>query len=217
MFTLKEPHDPSAHSPPPGAVVSPRKPCVSPKGFSSTDMGAMVLSLCPTTGFMTQDERKKFESLHSDFNKYWIPCVWFTNLAAQARRDGRICDDVALRLLMDVSWRWVLRGDQALRGALRKAGVTHPCPLCPGAEPLPGQVQHVVPLRLDQHPPGVHTGGYPRTLWAPHAQIPVPSTLQWQRSPTASSPHPDGEHLTPLPKNTLVPIESGAESSTAAG
>ncbi|KAM6065653.1 bestrophin-4 [Chlamydotis macqueenii] len=52
-------------------------------------------------GFMTQDERKKFESLHSDFNKYWIPCVWFTNLAAQARRDGRIHDDVALRLLMD--------------------------------------------------------------------------------------------------------------------
>ncbi|NXT90161.1 BEST4 protein, partial [Anhinga rufa] len=52
-------------------------------------------------GFMTQDERKKFESLHSDFNKYWIPCVWFTNLAAQARQDGRIRDDVALRLLMD--------------------------------------------------------------------------------------------------------------------
>ncbi|KAF1480522.1 Bestrophin-4, partial [Megadyptes antipodes antipodes] len=52
-------------------------------------------------GFMTQDEHKKFESLHSDFNKYWIPCVWFTNLAAQARWDGRIRDDVALRLLMD--------------------------------------------------------------------------------------------------------------------
>uniref|UniRef100_A0A8D2JJF1 Bestrophin homolog n=1 Tax=Varanus komodoensis TaxID=61221 RepID=A0A8D2JJF1_VARKO len=52
-------------------------------------------------GFMTQDEYNKFESLHSDFNKYWIPCVWFTNLAAQARRDGRIRDDVALRLLMD--------------------------------------------------------------------------------------------------------------------
>ncbi|XP_064311310.1 bestrophin-4 [Phalacrocorax carbo] len=52
-------------------------------------------------GFMTQDERKMFERLHSDFNKYWIPCVWFTNLAAQARQDGRIRDDVALRLLMD--------------------------------------------------------------------------------------------------------------------
>ncbi|XP_038650003.1 bestrophin-4 isoform X3 [Scyliorhinus canicula] len=52
-------------------------------------------------GFMTCDERKKFESLYSDFNKYWIPCVWFTNLAAQARKEGRIRDDVALRLLMD--------------------------------------------------------------------------------------------------------------------
>ncbi|XP_078264223.1 bestrophin-4 [Rhinoraja longicauda] len=52
-------------------------------------------------GFMTHDELEKFESLYSDFNKYWIPCVWFTNLAAQARREGRIRDDVALRLLMD--------------------------------------------------------------------------------------------------------------------
>ncbi|KAM6128718.1 LOW QUALITY PROTEIN: bestrophin-4 [Phoenicopterus ruber ruber] len=51
-------------------------------------------------GFM-MDEHKKFENLHSDFNKYRIPCVWFTNLAAQSRRDGRICDDVALCLLMD--------------------------------------------------------------------------------------------------------------------
>lgn len=54
-------------------------------------------------GFMSQEERKKFESLKSDFNKYWIPCVWFTNLAAQARRDGRIRDDIALCLLLEVS------------------------------------------------------------------------------------------------------------------
>ncbi|NWI28922.1 BEST4 protein, partial [Sula dactylatra] len=66
-----------------------------------------VLKRLPTmdhvveAGFMTQDERKKFERLHSAFNKYWIPCVWFTNLAAQARQDGRIHDDVALHLLMD--------------------------------------------------------------------------------------------------------------------
>ncbi|XP_030725802.1 bestrophin-4 [Globicephala melas] len=52
-------------------------------------------------GFMSQEERKKFESLKSDFNKYWIPCVWFTNLAAQARRDGRIRDDIALCLLLE--------------------------------------------------------------------------------------------------------------------
>ncbi|XP_037673050.1 bestrophin-4 [Choloepus didactylus] len=52
-------------------------------------------------GFMSQEERKKFESLKSDFNKYWVPCVWFTNLAAKARRDGRIRDDIALCLLLE--------------------------------------------------------------------------------------------------------------------
>ncbi|OBS83241.1 hypothetical protein A6R68_22778 [Neotoma lepida] len=52
-------------------------------------------------GFMSQEERKKFESLKSDFNKYWVPCVWFTNLAAQARRDGRIRDDIALGLILE--------------------------------------------------------------------------------------------------------------------
>ncbi|KAM9324618.1 bestrophin-4 [Gastrophryne carolinensis] len=51
-------------------------------------------------GFMTREEQKKYESLSSDFNKYWIPCVWFTNLAAQARRDGRVRDDIALKLLI---------------------------------------------------------------------------------------------------------------------
>ncbi|XP_069783260.1 bestrophin-2-like [Narcine bancroftii] len=52
-------------------------------------------------GFMTRDERKKFESLHSPFNKYWIPCVWFTNLVATGRKEGRIKDDSALKLLME--------------------------------------------------------------------------------------------------------------------
>ncbi|XP_054870621.1 bestrophin-4 isoform X2 [Amphiprion ocellaris] len=52
-------------------------------------------------GFMTVHELKKFESLHSDFNKYWIPLTWFSNLASRAREEGRVRDDVALRLLMD--------------------------------------------------------------------------------------------------------------------
>ncbi|ELK26050.1 Bestrophin-4 [Myotis davidii] len=52
-------------------------------------------------GFMSPEERKKFESLKSDFNKYWVPCVWFTNLAARARSDGRIRDDIALCLLLE--------------------------------------------------------------------------------------------------------------------
>lgn len=52
---------------------------------------------------MTTHELKNFESLHSDFNKYWMPLTWFSNLAAQARQEGRVRDDIALRLLMDVS------------------------------------------------------------------------------------------------------------------
>lgn len=159
----------------------------SPKGLSPTDTGAVSLSLRPAAGFMTQDERKKFESLHSDFNKYWIPCVWFTNLAAQARRDGRIHDDVALRLLMDVSQRRVRRGGTRHRwGGLCKARVTRPCPLCPGAESLPGQVQHVVPLRLDKHPSGVHAGGYP----VPCGTMGPPSSDPSSFQPTmAGEPH----------------------------
>ncbi|XP_072513013.1 bestrophin-2a [Salminus brasiliensis] len=52
-------------------------------------------------GFMTREERKKFESLHSPYNKYWIPCVWFTNLAAVARSEGRIKDDNTYKLLLE--------------------------------------------------------------------------------------------------------------------
>lgn len=51
---------------------------------------------------MSREERKKFEGLHSPYNKYWIPCVWFTNLAAVARCEGRIKDDHTLKLLLEV-------------------------------------------------------------------------------------------------------------------
>ncbi|XP_029929954.1 bestrophin-4 [Myripristis murdjan] len=53
------------------------------------------------SGFMTSLELKKFESHHSDFNKYWMPLTWFANLASRAREEGRVRDDIALRLLMD--------------------------------------------------------------------------------------------------------------------
>lgn len=59
-------------------------------------------------GFMTSHELKNFESLYSDFNKYWMPLTWFANLASKAREEGRVRDDVALRLLMDVSFLLLL-------------------------------------------------------------------------------------------------------------
>lgn len=69
-------------------------------------------------GFMTTHELKNFESLHSDFNKYWMPLTWFSNLAAQARQEGRVRDDIALRLLMDVS------GSSPLTGTTNKTQTT---------------------------------------------------------------------------------------------
>ncbi|XP_072448232.1 bestrophin-4-like isoform X1 [Chiloscyllium punctatum] len=47
-------------------------------------------------GFMTPDEHKKFESLNSPHNKFWVPCVWFVNLAVKARQEDRISDYVSL-------------------------------------------------------------------------------------------------------------------------
>ncbi|XP_038663563.1 bestrophin-2-like isoform X1 [Scyliorhinus canicula] len=47
-------------------------------------------------GFMTPDEHKKFERLNSPHNKFWVPCVWFVNLAVKARKEERISDYVSL-------------------------------------------------------------------------------------------------------------------------
>ncbi|XP_051885653.1 bestrophin-4-like [Pristis pectinata] len=47
-------------------------------------------------GFMTPDEHRKFESLNSPHNKFWVPCVWFVNLAVKARKEDRISDYVSL-------------------------------------------------------------------------------------------------------------------------
>ncbi|KAG8438179.1 hypothetical protein GDO86_008755 [Hymenochirus boettgeri] len=51
-------------------------------------------------GFMTPTERMKFDSLVSSHNKFWVPCVWFANLAVTARNEGRIKDNVILQLIL---------------------------------------------------------------------------------------------------------------------
>lgn len=76
---------------------------------------------------MMQDEYKKFESPQSDFSKYWIPCVWCTNLVVHARwdghiHDGHICDNMALCLLMDASLRRVCGGPGADRRLVQSLG-----------------------------------------------------------------------------------------------
>lgn len=52
---------------------------------------------------MTPEERKIFDELKSPHQKYWVPFVWFGNLAAKARQDGRIRDSVDLQTLLIVS------------------------------------------------------------------------------------------------------------------
>ncbi|NXH18901.1 BEST2 protein, partial [Bucco capensis] len=52
-------------------------------------------------GFLTREERRRLDSLRSPYNKFWVPCAWFAALAAQARRQGRVRDDCALKLLME--------------------------------------------------------------------------------------------------------------------
>ncbi|XP_069484333.1 bestrophin-3 isoform X2 [Ambystoma mexicanum] len=51
-------------------------------------------------GFMTSDERKLFDSLKCPHQKYWVPVVWFGNLASKARKEGRIRDSVDLQMIM---------------------------------------------------------------------------------------------------------------------
>ncbi|XP_014735163.1 PREDICTED: bestrophin-3 isoform X2 [Sturnus vulgaris] len=53
-------------------------------------------------GFMTKYERKLFDDLKSPHLKYWVPFVWFGNLASKARKEGRIRDSVDLQTLMNV-------------------------------------------------------------------------------------------------------------------
>ncbi|TMS02660.1 Bestrophin-3 [Larimichthys crocea] len=54
-------------------------------------------------GFMTPEERKVFENVRSPHLKYWIPVVWFTNLASKARQEGRIQDSIVLQNILNVT------------------------------------------------------------------------------------------------------------------
>ncbi|XP_062339499.1 bestrophin-3-like [Osmerus eperlanus] len=52
-------------------------------------------------GFMSADERKIFDNIKSPHLKYWIPVVWFSNLASKARKEGRIKDSVDLQTILN--------------------------------------------------------------------------------------------------------------------
>ncbi|XP_025734625.1 bestrophin-1 isoform X2 [Callorhinus ursinus] len=52
-------------------------------------------------GFMTPAERKHLEKLSLPHNTFWVPWVWFANLAMKAWIGGRIRDPVLLQSLLD--------------------------------------------------------------------------------------------------------------------
>lgn len=51
---------------------------------------------------MTVEELRQLEELPSPHNKFWVPCIWFVNLALRARTEGRINNDVALSAVLNV-------------------------------------------------------------------------------------------------------------------
>ncbi|XP_053741669.1 bestrophin-2 isoform X1 [Synchiropus splendidus] len=51
-------------------------------------------------GLMTSEELRHLEELPSPHNKFWVPCMWFVNLALRARAEGRINNDVALTAIL---------------------------------------------------------------------------------------------------------------------
>ena len=53
---------------------------------------------------MTAEEHRQLEELPSPHNKFWVPCMWFVNLALRARTEGRINNDVALSAILNVSF-----------------------------------------------------------------------------------------------------------------
>ncbi|GBM76399.1 hypothetical protein AVEN_58091-1 [Araneus ventricosus] len=61
------------------------------------------LKLSNLAGLMTKEERRVYDEIHVTHGKWWVPAQWFSALAARARKEGRIKDDILLQALLDVS------------------------------------------------------------------------------------------------------------------
>ena len=52
-------------------------------------------------GFMTQNEKKLFESVPAnEFNTYWVPCTWFVYRLQEATKQGKLLNQYALENIM---------------------------------------------------------------------------------------------------------------------
>ncbi|XP_065319250.1 bestrophin homolog 24-like isoform X2 [Gordionus sp. m RMFG-2023] len=51
-------------------------------------------------GFMTYKELKIFENLATPHSKWWLPCIWFSNLVVGSYNEKRLINDFSLRVLL---------------------------------------------------------------------------------------------------------------------
>lgn len=56
------------------------------------------------TGIMTANERDILDKMPDKYGTFFIPLVWITKLANEARNEGRIRDDFALKTIIDVGY-----------------------------------------------------------------------------------------------------------------
>lgn len=57
-----------------------------------------------TTGLLLDTELSVFYDIHkkcSKPSKHWLPIVWATSIVTYARREDRICNDFAVKTLID--------------------------------------------------------------------------------------------------------------------
>ncbi|PRD26604.1 UNVERIFIED_CONTAM: Best3 [Trichonephila clavipes] len=53
-------------------------------------------------GLMTKEECQVYDAVLMTHGKWWVPAQWFGAVAARARREGRIKDDILFKHLLDV-------------------------------------------------------------------------------------------------------------------
>ena len=144
---------------------------------------------------MTPEERKVFDNIRSPHLKYWIPVVWFSNLASKARQEGRIQDSIDLQNILNVTDRrtihilFSMSKDECVEvkpssllssmtlGGQQRA-LTCPRPVsAPGDEPVQDLVCDSLRLRLGRHPTGLHTGLSYVTFQTDAAHLIISSSL----------------------------------------
>lgn len=56
---------------------------------------------------MTRNELEKFESFELSYDKYWLPITWSVTHVLNARRSGKVMNDLETSKLVDVSISYI--------------------------------------------------------------------------------------------------------------